>query len=64
METLIIRSNSKKAIRLLQELSKEIGAESKKLTKEEIEDFSLAQSIKKGLKSGNSSRARIIKALQ
>ena len=64
METLIIRSNSKKAIRLIQELSKEIGAESKKMTALEMEDFNLAQSIQKGLKSGNSSREKIIKALQ
>ena len=63
METLVIRSKSKKAIRLLQELGKEIGAETKKLNKEEIEDFYLAQSIKKGLKSGNATRERVMKAL-
>ena len=63
METLVIRSKSKKAIRLLQELGKEIGAETKKLNKEEMEDFYLAQSIKKGLKSGNASRERVMKAL-
>jgi hypothetical protein len=64
METLIIRSNSKKAIRLIQELSKEMGAQSKKLTNQEMEDFAIGQSIKKGLKSGTSSRERVIKALQ
>lgn len=63
METLIIRSKSKKAIRLIQELSKEIGAQSKKMSKEEMEDFYIAQSIKKGLKSGTSSRERVMKAL-
>ena len=63
METLVIRSKSKKAIRLLQELGKEIGAETKKLNKEEMEDFYLAQSIKKGLKSGNATRERVMKAL-
>ena len=64
METLIITSNSKKTIKLIQELSKEIGAQSKKLTDEETEDFYLAQSIKKGLRSGNASREKVVKLLQ
>lgn len=64
METLIIRSRSQKAIRLIQELSREIEAESKKLTTREIEDLCLGQSIKKGLRSGNSNRGKIIKRLQ
>ena len=64
MQTLIIRSASRKAIRLIEELSKEMGAHSKKISKDDLEDFYIAQSIKKGLKSGNSSRERVMKALQ
>ena len=64
METVIIRSKSKRTIKLLQQLSKEMGAEFKKIAKEDLEDFYLAQHIKKGLKSGNSSREKVIKALQ
>lgn len=61
METLIIRSRSQKAIRLIQELSREIEAESKKPTTREIEDLYPGQSVKKGLRSGNSNRGKTIK---
>ncbi len=64
MEALIIRSSSKKTIRLIQELSKEIGAEYKKLTAREMEDLYLGESMKKGLRTRNISRKKIIKQLQ
>lgn len=50
METIIIRSKSRKTIKLLQEISKEFGAEYKKISKEDMEDFYIARSINKGLK--------------
>ena len=64
METIIIRSKSRKTIKLLQEISKEFGAEYKKISKEDMEDFYIARSIKKGLRSGYSTREKVMKALQ
>lgn len=64
METLIIETKSKETTRLFVELSKQLKLKHKKFTLEDVEDFFMAQAIKKGLKSGNSSREKVMKALK
>lgn len=64
METLIIETKSKETTRLFVELSKQLKLKHKKVTIEDVEDFFMAQAIKKGLKSGNSSREKVMKALK
>ncbi|WP_407521374.1 hypothetical protein PDL71_12155 [Lacibacter sp. MH-610] len=64
METLIIETKSKETTRLFVELSKQLKLKHKKVTLEDMEDFFMAQAIKKGLKSGNSSREKVMKALK
>ena len=64
METLIIETKSKETTRLFVELSKQLKLKHKKVTLEDVEDFFMAQAIKKGLKSGNSSREKVMKALK
>jgi hypothetical protein len=64
METIIIQGNSKKAIELLVELSNQLNLKQKKLTKNELEDILIAESIKEGRKSGYTSKQRVLKALK
>ncbi|MBS4066120.1 MAG: hypothetical protein KGZ74_16280 [Chitinophagaceae bacterium] len=64
METLIIETKSKETTKLLVELSKQLKLKHKKVSIEDAEDFFLAQAIKKGLKSGNSSRDKVMKVLK
>lgn len=48
MESVIISGNSKKDIRLLVALAQKMGVKTKFLTKDDIEDFALANAIKEG----------------
>ena len=48
METLLLQSNSKKDMALLQQLAEKIGLKTHKLSLDDIEDFGLAYAIKKG----------------
>jgi len=64
METILIQGESKKAIGLLIELSRQLKLKQKKLTKTEVEDFLLAESINEGRKSGYVSKQTVLKALQ
>jgi hypothetical protein len=64
METVIFKSKSKKAMKLLVELGKEIGVTAKKISAEDFEDFFLGKSIQKGLKSSTVSKEKVIKALK
>ena len=64
METVIFKSESKKAMKLLVELGKEIGISTKKISAEDFEDFFLGKSIQKGLKSATISKEKVIKILK
>jgi len=64
METVIFKSKSKKNMKLLIELGEKIGVSTKKISIEDFEDFFLAKSIQKGLKSGNVPKEKVIKTLQ
>ncbi len=48
METLILNGNSKKNLKLLIDLAKELGFTAKHLTQEEIEEIGLMEAIKQG----------------
>ena len=64
METVIISSKDKSSMKLLLGLAKKLGIRSKSLSRQEIEDWMLANRIKEGLKSENVSRDSVMKALQ
>jgi hypothetical protein len=61
METVIISTNNKSDMRLLVGLAKKIGAFTKKLTSEEVEDWQLAEKIEEGLKTGDVSKNAVMK---
>ncbi len=63
METILLEGNSKKNIRLLLEISKELGIRAKKLSSIEKEDLAIAHSIEEGRKSGHSTKEKVLKAL-
>ena len=48
METLLLQSNSKKDMALLQSLAEKIGLKTHKLSEEDMEDIGLAYAMKKG----------------
>ncbi|MBS1916426.1 MAG: hypothetical protein JST87_09105 [Bacteroidetes bacterium] len=64
METILLKSNSKKSMKLLLELSKELGVNAKKLSVIEKEDMAMAFSIEEGRKSGRSTKEKVLKALR
>ena len=64
METILIQSESKKAIELLIELSRQLKLKQKKLSKAEVENFLLAESINEGRKSGYVSKQTVLKTLK
>ena len=64
MEAIVVETKSKKKTALLLKLSKEMGLRSKRISAADIEDLFLAQNIKEGLKSGYTSKEKVIKALK
>jgi hypothetical protein len=64
METVLFKSKSKKTMKLLVELGKEIGVSARKISAEDFEDFFLGKSIQKGLKSGTVSKEKVLKSLK
>lgn len=64
MEAVVVETKSKKKTALLLKLSEELGLRSKKISAAAIEELFLAQSIKKGLKSGYTTKERVLKALK
>jgi predicted DNA-binding protein len=64
MEAIVVETKSKRKTDLLLKLSQEMGLCSKKISIEDIEDFFLAKSIKEGIKSGYTSKEKVLKALR
>lgn len=64
METLIIQSGSKKTIDLLVELSRQLKLKPKRLSKSQLEDLLMVQSIDEGRKSGYISKQQVMKSLK
>ncbi|WP_462220721.1 hypothetical protein [Ferruginibacter sp.] len=64
MEAIVVETKSKKKTALLLKLSEEMGLRSKRISAADIEDLFLAQSIKGGLKSGYTSKEKVLKALK
>jgi hypothetical protein len=63
MENILIESKSKETTRLLLSLSQQLNLRHKKFSKTELEDFLLGKSIKQGLKSGYTTKSKVLKAL-
>ncbi len=64
METLLIKSRSKKASQLLMDLSKQMGMKFKKIDDKDLENYFIKKNIDEGRKSGYSSREKVMNALK
>ncbi len=64
METLIIKSRSKKTSQLLMDLSKQMGMKFKKIEDKDLEDYFIKKNIDDGRKSGYTSREKVMNALK
>jgi hypothetical protein len=64
MEAVVVETKSKRKTALLLKLSEELGLRSKKISAAAIEELFLAQSIKEGLKSGYTTKEKVLKALK
>ncbi len=64
MEAIVVETKSKKKTALLLKLSREMGLRSKRVSAADIEDLFIVQSIKEGLKSGYTSKDKVLKALR
>lgn len=63
MTTAIIGGGKKADIELLIAMAKKMGLNARLMSKQEAEDWALAQKIDAGMKSGRASRASVMKAL-
>lgn len=63
MEAIVVETGSKKT-ELLLKLSQELGLRSKKISIQDLEDLFLAKSIEEGIKSGDTSKEKVLKALK
>lgn len=63
METVLINVEKKSDISFLINLAQKLGMTAKALTKEEVEDWQLAQKIDAGMKSTTVSRSEVMKVL-
>ena len=64
METLLIKSRSKKTSQLLMDLSKEMGKKIKKIDDKDLEDYFMKKSIDEGRISGFTTREKVMNALK
>ncbi len=64
MEAIVIETGSRKKTDLLLKLTEELGLRSKKISIEDMEDLFLSRSIQEGIKSGYTSKEKVIKALK
>lgn len=64
MESVLLTSNKKSDLKLLLEVAKKMGISSRPISRDEIEDWALAQEIEKGLKTATVSKESVMKALK
>ncbi|HEY8690210.1 MAG TPA: hypothetical protein VIM07_13325 [Chitinophagaceae bacterium] len=64
MEVIIIETKSRKKTDLFLKLSQELGLRSKKNSIDDMEDLFLSRSIQEGIKSGYTSKEKVLKALR
>jgi len=64
MEAIVIETGSRKTTDLLLKLTEELGLRSKKITLDDMEDLFLSRSIQDGIKSGYTSKEKVLKALK
>lgn len=63
MNAILLKSNDKKSLKLLQELAKKMDIEINELSATETEDMEFAQKIEAGMKTKTVSRKSVMKAL-
>ena len=63
METVLINVEKKSDIAFLLCLAKKLGMSATPLTRAEVQDWSLAQKIEKGMKTPNVNREEVMKVL-
>ncbi|HEV8079778.1 MAG TPA: hypothetical protein VGP43_03630 [Chitinophagaceae bacterium] len=64
MEAIVIETKSRKKTDLLLKLTEELGLRSKKISIDDMEDLFLSRSIQEGIKSGYTSKEKVLKALK
>ena len=64
MEAIVIETKSKRKTDLLLKLTEELGLRSKKISIDDMEDLFLSRSIQEGIKSGYTSKEKVLKALK
>lgn len=64
MEAIVIETGSKRKTELLLKLTEELGLRSKKISVDDMEDLFLTRSIQEGIKSGYTSKEKVLKALK
>ncbi len=64
MEAIVVETGSRKKTDLLLKLTQELGLRSKKISVDDMEDIFLSRSIKEGIKSGYTSKEKVLKALK
>jgi hypothetical protein len=63
MEAIVLQIKSKAEVKFWLELAKKTGTRAKAIDTNEMEDIALASLIEKGMKTGDVSRAKVMKAL-
>lgn len=63
MEAIVLQTKNKAEAKFWLELAKKTGTRAKAVNTEEMEDAALAYLIEKGMKTGDVSRANVMKAL-
>ncbi len=64
MEAIVIETGSRRKTELLLKLTEELGLRSKKISLDDMEDIFLSRSIQEGIKSGYTSKEKVLKALK
>ncbi len=64
MEAIVVETKSRKKTELLLKLSHEMGLRSKKISIDDMEDLFISRSIQEGIKSGYTSKEKVLKALK
>lgn len=64
MQTILINTNDKSDSNLIINLARKLGMSARTLTREETEDWELAQKIEEGLKTDKISKEEVMKFLR
>ena len=64
MEAIVVETKSRKKTELLLKLSYEMGLRSKKISIDDMENLFISRSIQEGIKSGYTSKEKVLKELK